>query len=100
MSAKVGTVAARVQSAVTTGKVTKSMAGVVKFMNATLRSMNHEKISALMDKYEHQFDTLDVQTQQMEDTGSSTTILRTPQNQVTMLLQEIASEGGFDLSLE
>ncbi|KAF6074199.1 charged multivesicular body protein 1B [Phyllostomus discolor] len=100
MSAKVGTVAARVQSAVTMGKVIKSMAGVVKFMDATLRSMNLKKISALMDKFEHQFDTLDVQTQQMEDTMSSTTILTTPQNQVTMLLQEIASEGGLDLSLE
>ena len=90
MSAKVDAVAARVQSAVTMGKVTKFMAGVVKFMDATLRSMNLEKISELMDKFEHQFETLDVQTQQMEDTISSTTILTIPQDQVTMLLQEMA----------
>lgn len=32
-----------------------------------------------MDKFEHQFETLDVQTQQMEDTMSSTTTLTTPQ---------------------
>uniref|UniRef100_A0A8D0F2W0 Charged multivesicular body protein 1B n=1 Tax=Strix occidentalis caurina TaxID=311401 RepID=A0A8D0F2W0_STROC len=68
MSARVDAVAARVQTAVTMGKVTKSMAGVVKSMDATLKSMNLEKISALMDKFEHQFETLDVQTQQMEDT--------------------------------
>lgn len=37
------------------------------------------KISALMDKFEHQFETLDVQTQQMEDTMSNTTTLTTPQ---------------------
>ncbi|TKC34255.1 hypothetical protein EI555_009637, partial [Monodon monoceros] len=60
-------------------KVTKSMADVVKSMDATLRSMNLEKISALMDKFEQQFETLDVQTQQMEDTMSSTTTLTTPQ---------------------
>ncbi|EPQ11820.1 Charged multivesicular body protein 1b, partial [Myotis brandtii] len=100
MSARVDAVAARVQTAVTMGKVTKSMAGVVKSMDATLRSMNLEKISALMDKFEHQFETLDVQTQQMEDTMSSTTTLTTPQSQVDMLLQEMADEAGLDLNME
>ncbi|GCB70532.1 hypothetical protein scyTo_0010796 [Scyliorhinus torazame] len=95
MSARVDAVAARVQSAVTMGKVTKSMAGVVKSMDMTLKSMNLEKISALMDKFEHQFETLDVQTQQMEDTMSSTTTLTTPQNQVDSLLHEMADEAGF-----
>uniref|UniRef100_A0A671MQ50 Charged multivesicular body protein 1b-like n=1 Tax=Sinocyclocheilus anshuiensis TaxID=1608454 RepID=A0A671MQ50_9TELE len=37
------------------------------------------RISALMDKFERQFETLDVQTAQMEDTMSSTTTLTTPQ---------------------
>uniref|UniRef100_A0A8B9UIW1 Charged multivesicular body protein 1B n=1 Tax=Anas zonorhyncha TaxID=75864 RepID=A0A8B9UIW1_9AVES len=100
MSARVDAVAARVQTAVTMGKVTKSMAGVVKSMDATLKSMNLEKISALMDKFEHQFETLDVQTQQMEDTMSNTTTLTTPQNQVDMLLQEMADEAGLDLNME
>ena len=92
MSVRVDAVAARVQTAVTMGKVTKSMAGVVKSMDATLKTMNLEKISALMDKFEHQFETLDVQTQQMEDTMSSTTTLTTPQGQVDMLLQEMADD--------
>ncbi|CAO2594332.1 Charged multivesicular body protein 1b [Lemmus lemmus] len=93
MSARVDAVAARVQTAVT-------MAGVVKSMDATLKTMNLEKISALMDKFEHQFETLDVQTQQMEDTMSSTTTLTTPQNQVDLLLQEMADEAGLDLNME
>ncbi|XP_032885999.1 charged multivesicular body protein 1b [Amblyraja radiata] len=100
MSARVDAVAARVQSAVTMGKVTKSMAGVVKSMDITLKSMNLEKISALMDKFEHQFETLDVQTQQMEDTMSSTTTLTTPQVQVDSLLVEMADEAGLDLNLQ
>uniref|UniRef100_A0A671MT23 Charged multivesicular body protein 1b n=1 Tax=Sinocyclocheilus anshuiensis TaxID=1608454 RepID=A0A671MT23_9TELE len=37
------------------------------------------RISALMEKFERQFETLDVQTAQMEDTMSSTTTLTTPQ---------------------
>ncbi|XP_032475819.1 charged multivesicular body protein 1b-2-like isoform X1 [Phocoena sinus] len=62
--------------------------------------MSARQISALMDKFEQQFETLDVQTQQMEDTMSSTTTLTTPQNQVDMLLQEMADEAGLDLSME
>lgn len=41
------------------------------------------QISALMDKFEHQFETLDVQTAQMEDTMSNTTTLTTPQVRIT-----------------
>ncbi|XP_074084981.1 charged multivesicular body protein 1B2-like [Macrotis lagotis] len=100
LSARVDAVAARVQTAVTMGRVTKSLAGVVKSMDAALRSMNLEKISALTDKFEHQFETLDVQTQQMEDTMSSTATLTTPQGQVDLLLQEMADEAGLDLNLE
>ncbi|XP_037676716.1 charged multivesicular body protein 1b-like [Choloepus didactylus] len=100
MSARVDAVDARVQTAVTMSKVTKSMAGVVKLMDTTLKIMNLEKISAVMDKFEHQFETLDMQTQQMEDKMSSTTLLTTPQGQVDMLLQEMADEAGLDLNME
>lgn len=41
--------------AVTMGKVTKSTVGVVKSMDAKLKTMNLEMISALSDKFEHQF---------------------------------------------
>lgn len=40
-----------------------------------------------MDKFEHQFETLDVQTAHMEDTMSSTTTLTTPQVHVTSRLR-------------
>ncbi|XP_022539457.1 charged multivesicular body protein 1b isoform X1 [Astyanax mexicanus] len=100
MSARVDAVAARVQTAVTTNKVTKSMGGVVKSMDATLKSMNLEKISALMDKFESQFETLDVQTAQMEDTMGNTTTLTTPQNEVESLMHEMADEAGLDLNME
>ncbi|CAN0282925.1 unnamed protein product [Lampetra fluviatilis] len=100
MSARVDAVSARVQTAVTMGKVTKSMAGVVKSMDAALKSMNLEKISALMDKFESQFETLDVQTAQMEDTMSSSTTLTTPQHEVEGLMHQMADEAGLDLNME
>jgi len=46
MSARVDAVASRVQSALTTRKVTGSMAGVVKAMDAAMKGMNLEKISS------------------------------------------------------
>uniref|UniRef100_A0A8C5CWX6 CHM1B protein n=1 Tax=Gadus morhua TaxID=8049 RepID=A0A8C5CWX6_GADMO len=58
------------------------------------------RISILMDKFEHQFETLDVQTAHMEDSMSSTTTLTTPQSQVEGLLHEMADEAGLDLNLE
>lgn len=39
-----------------------------------------------MDKFEHQFETLDVQTAHMEDAMSSTTTLTTPQVHFNALL--------------
>uniref|UniRef100_A0A3Q3MLL1 Charged multivesicular body protein 1b-2-like n=1 Tax=Mastacembelus armatus TaxID=205130 RepID=A0A3Q3MLL1_9TELE len=88
MSARVDAVSSRVQTAVTMNQVSKSMSGVVKSMDATLKSMNLEKISALMDKFESQFETLDVQTAQMEDTMGKTTTLTTPQVTSTPLSQQ------------
>ena len=42
------------------------MQGVVKAMDSAMKSMNLEKISNLMDKFEKEFEDLDVQTSVME----------------------------------
>lgn len=115
MSARVDAVACRVQSALTTRKVTSSMvrlkyrmslkpfnyikvlylqAGVVKAMDAAMKGMNLEKISGLMDKFETQFEDLDVQSSYMENTMSSTVTTSVPQNDVESLMQRVADEAG------
>merc|ERR1719350_697867 len=58
MSARVDATASRVQSAVATKKVSKSMEGVVKGMSAAMKTMNLEKISTLMDNFETCFEVL------------------------------------------
>jgi len=100
MSARVDAVASRVQTAVTTGKVTKSMAAVVRSMEATMKSMNLEKISGLMDKFEKQFEDLDVQAGYMENAMSSTTTTTVPQGDVDHLLHSVADEAGLELTME
>ena len=52
-----------------------------------------------MDRFEQQFENLDVQSQVMEDTMCASSTLTTPQNQVDSLMQEVADEAGSVLSM-
>lgn len=71
------------------------MAGVVRAMDAAMKGMNLEKISSLMDKFEQQFEDLDVQSSYMENTMSQTTTTAVPQGDVDSLLQQVADEAGY-----
>lgn len=48
-----------------------------------------------MDRFETQFENLDVQSQVMENTMCNSSTLTTPQGQVDSLMQEVADEAGF-----
>ncbi|ORX46037.1 vacuolar assembly protein DID2 [Hesseltinella vesiculosa] len=100
LSSRIDAVASRVQTAVTMRKVTGSMASVVKGMDKAMESMNLEKISMVMDKFESQFEDLDVQTDYMEATMAGTTTMTTPQNEVEFLMQQVADEHGLELNQE
>lgn len=100
MSARVDAVASRVQTAVTMKQVTGSMAGVVKAMEGAMKSMNLEKISNLMERFEREFENLDVQSQVMEDTMCASSTLATPQNEVDSLMSQVADEAGLELNMD
>ncbi|XP_076066624.1 charged multivesicular body protein 1 isoform X2 [Oratosquilla oratoria] len=100
MSARVDGVASRVQTAVTQRKVTQSMAAVTKNLDAAMKSMNLEKISGLMDKFEKQFEDLDVQSSYMDSTMTQTTATAIPHDQVNVLMSQVADEAGLELNME
>ncbi|VDK17421.1 unnamed protein product [Anisakis simplex] len=100
MSARIDAVAARVQSAATQKRVTQSMSGVVKAMESAMRSMNLEKVQNLMDRFEKDFENLDVQSATMEGSMNATTTLNAPQAQVNALIQEAADKAGLELNME
>merc|ERR1711915_1017188 len=100
MSARIDATSSRVQSALTTKKVTKSMEGVVKGMSAAMKSMNLEKISTLMDNFEKEFEDLDVQTSVMEGAMNQTTATNIPQDSVDVLMRQAADEAGLELNME
>jgi charged multivesicular body protein 1 len=79
------------------GAVTSSMKGVVKGMDKSLQAMDIEQLSALMDKFEQQFEDLDVKTGYMEQTMNSTTAVSTPAEQVDELISKVADENNLEL---
>lgn len=97
LSSRIDAVASRVETAVTMRQVTGNMTSVVKGMDKAMESMNLERISMVMDKFENQFTDLDVQTSIMEDTMSATTAISTPQDQIDQLLRQTAEEANIEL---
>ncbi|CAI5439085.1 unnamed protein product [Caenorhabditis angaria] len=100
MSARIDAVAARVQTAATQKRVTASMGGVVKAMESAMKSMNLEKVQELMDRFERDFEDLDVHTKTMERTMDGTTVLNAPKSQVDALISEAADKAGIELNQE
>ncbi|CAB4060020.1 CHMP1 [Lepeophtheirus salmonis] len=98
MSAKVDAVASRVQSAHKMKGVSHSMRNVVNSLEKAVNSMELQKISETMDKFESQFEDLDVKTSVMEDTMGSATTLSTPQHAVDDLIKRVADEAGLEVS--
>ena len=100
MSAKVDATASRVQSAVTMKGVAKNMEGVVKALDKAVNSMELTKITEVMDKFESQFEDLDVHTSVMENAMGSATTTTTPANQVDDLIRQVAEESGLEISAQ
>ncbi|KAL0949306.1 hypothetical protein HGRIS_009382 [Hohenbuehelia grisea] len=97
LSSRIDAVASRVETAVTMRQVTGNMSSVVRGMDKAMDSMNLERISLVMDKFETQFADMDVQTSYMEDAMSSTTAVSTPQDQIDQLLRQTAEEASIEL---
>jgi charged multivesicular body protein 1 len=51
-----------------------------------------------MEKFESQFEDLDVQSSYMENAMGSTSAISTPQDQVDLLMQKIADEAGLEMT--
>ena len=97
MSSKVDATASRVQSAVTMKGVAKNMEGVVKALDKAINSMELTKISEVMDKFESQFEDLDVHTSVMENAMGQATTTNTPASQVRTRIDGVWRSLDFDI---
>ena len=97
MASRIDACSSRIETAVRMGQVTDGMKGVVRGMDKGLAAMNIDQISKLMDKFEQQFEDLDVKTQYMEGTMNATTATTTPAEQVDNLIHMVADENNLEL---
>jgi len=100
LASRIDAVAARVNSAAKMGALTKNMSGVTKALDQCMKTFSLEKVQGLMDKFEGQFENLDVQASSMDQAMSNTVTTFTPEDQVRSLMQEVASEAGLDLNTQ
>lgn len=97
LSSRIDAVATRVETAARMGTLTKTMTGVTKGMDLGLANMDVEKISATMDKFEQQFEDLDVKSAYMDDAMANTTSSSTPVDQVDDLVKMVADQNNLEL---
>ncbi|GAX18413.1 charged multivesicular body protein 1 [Fistulifera solaris] len=97
MASRLEACCSRIETAVRMNQVTSSMKGVVKGMDKSIQSMNIEQLTATMDKFEQQFEDLDVKAGYMEGTMNATTATSTPAEQVDELISVVADANNLEL---
>jgi len=97
MTSRIDAVSSRLETAVRMNDVTSAMTGVVKGMDKGLAAMDVQQISKIMDKFEEQFEDLDVKAEYMEGTMNATTATTTPAEQVDSLIMMVADENNLEL---
>ncbi|GKY90720.1 hypothetical protein MPSEU_000045400 [Mayamaea pseudoterrestris] len=97
MASRLDACCSRIETAVRMNQVTNGMKGVTRGMGKSLNAMDAEELSKLMDKFEQQFEDLDVKTQYMEGTMNATTASSTPAEQVDELISKVADENNLQL---
>mmetsp|Transcript_16005 Transcript_16005/g.20319 ORF Transcript_16005/g.20319 Transcript_16005/m.20319 type:complete len:204 (+) Transcript_16005:138-749(+) len=97
MTSRIDAVSSRLETAVRMNDVTSAMKNVVKGMDKGLAAMDVQEISKTMDKFEEQFEDLDVKTEYMEGTMNATTATTTPAEQVDDLIMMVADQNNLEL---
>ncbi|GBG28184.1 Charged multivesicular body protein 1 [Hondaea fermentalgiana] len=98
LASRIEAVSQRVQTAISMGRLSKTMTKTVAGMDKTLKSMDVEKIGKVMDKFEANFEDLDVRSAYMTEAMDSTTAGVTPESEVSELIQMVADEHGLQVA--
>jgi len=80
-------------------QVNKSMAGIVKSLDRALKANNLEQVSETMDKFEQQFESLDVQSECVQEAMGNQQAMSTPEDAVNTLMMQVADEHGLETAL-
>ncbi|CAE7890540.1 chmp1 [Symbiodinium sp. KB8] len=100
LSSRVESVSSRVDTAVRMNTITKTMGKVVTGMSHVMKSMDPEKITAVMENFEKQFEDMDVRSAYMEGSMATATASATPEQDVNSLINQVAEENQLELNEE
>lgn len=100
LSSRLDAVASQLKSAIQMDAVSSNMKRITSSLDVALSSMDMEEISRIVDKFENQFEDLDVRSKFMEGAMSTTTASTAPQEDVDSLIGEVAAEAGLEWSAE
>merc|ERR1712188_183718 len=79
--------------------VNKNMAGIVKSLDRALKTNPLEQVSSTMDKFEQQFESLDVQSECVQEAMGNQQAMSTPEDQVNDLMMQVADEHGLETGM-
>ena len=98
LASRLDGVVSRLETQAKMNMVNTNMAGIVKSLEASLKTNDLERVSENMDQFERQFENLDVQTEFVEQAMSNTTANATPPEEVAGLTREIADQHGLEFA--
>lgn len=97
LASRMDAVAGNVERAVRMNNITKSLVSVTDGMEGVLEGMDVDKIASVMEKFEKQFDSLDVRAGYMDSAIASTTATAVPEDEVDTMMDEIATRNGLEI---
>lgn len=100
LSAKLDGVSSRLKTAQAMKNMSKDLTKVTQAMSGALKSMNLEQLAKVMDKFEGQFEDLDVHASVMENSMGSAMASSAPTDQVEALIKQVADENGLEVQAQ
>lgn len=98
LSSRVDAVASRVQTAINMNMVTSSMASIVRIMAGLTSTKAAWQSAEMMERFEAQFEQLDVQMAMVADTVDRTVATSTPSEAVNELIAQVADAHQLELA--
>lgn len=97
MASRLDAVRARVEQAQNDFALLRNISKVTKSMDMALKSCSVAQVTAVMEKFEANFDTMDVQTETVKQGMVATTATMAPQGEVEKLMAALAVEHAINL---
>ncbi|MCO5595989.1 hypothetical protein L7F22_050041 [Adiantum nelumboides] len=98
LASRLDAVVARLDTQGKMQTISKSMSGIVKALDDALAVGNMQKISQTMDLFEKTFTKIEVQSQFVESAMAGSTSLSTPEDEVGLLMQQVADNHRLEVS--